>query len=134
MTDIPNDPRIVGVVSSDPAFIMGSNSDLRNGRNVPVALVGRVPVKVSLENGAISVGDPLTSSTRKGYAAKSINSGRIIGYALEDYKDRSRNEKILVLVDARWYQQSPQQVEQVLQQQNSSIRKTDGGGVVITLG
>ncbi len=97
-TNIQNDPNIIGVVSSNPSFIMGYGSELKDTNSVPIALIGRVPVKVSLENGQINVGDPLTSSTKKGYAAKSVNSGRIIGYAMESYNEQSNTEKILVFV------------------------------------
>ena len=83
---------------------MGSYSDLNKGENVPVALLGRVPVKVSLENGEIKAGDALTSSTRKGYAAKAVKSGRIIGYAMEDYKTAANTEKIMVFVQPGWHQ------------------------------
>src|SRR3989338_2424234 len=104
LTDIQNDAKLLGVVSSDPAFIMGSYSDLNKGNNVPVALLGRVPVKVSLENGEIKAGDALTSSARKGYAAKAVKSGRIIGYAMEDYKTAANTEKIMVFVQPGWHQ------------------------------
>lgn len=103
LTNVQNDANIVGVVSTKPAFTMGFGSELKNASSVPVALVGRVPVKASLENGEIKVGDPLTSSARKGYAAKSINSGRIIGYAMEPYRQESKNDKILVFVQPGWY-------------------------------
>ncbi len=97
-TGIQNDPNIIGVVSSNPSFVMGFGSELKDTNSVPIALIGRVPVKVSLESGIINVGDPLTSSNKKGYAAKSVNSGRIIGYAMESYNEKSNTEKILVFV------------------------------------
>ena len=58
------------------------SDDLANSK--PVALVGRVPVKISLENGTIAVGDPLTSaSSTPGMAMKATRAGKILGYALE---------------------------------------------------
>ena len=51
----------------------------------PVALAGRVPVKISLENGDIHRGDYLTSSSIKGYAMKATSGGLIIGRAMEDF-------------------------------------------------
>ncbi|MEK7154302.1 MAG: hypothetical protein AAB792_01975, partial [Patescibacteria group bacterium] len=54
---------------------------------VPVALAGRVPVKVSIENGLISVGDFLTVSSTPGVAMKATKAGRVIGQALEPYSD-----------------------------------------------
>ncbi len=44
-------------------------------------------VKVSLENGAIKRGDALAASSKEGYAMKATQSGRIIGFALEDYDE-----------------------------------------------
>jgi hypothetical protein len=133
LTQKQNDPNIIGVVSSDPAFIMGSTADLTTGRSVPVALIGRVPVKVSMENGPIKVGDPLTSSSRKGYAAKAINSGRIIGYAIEDYEKEKPTDKILVFMQPGWYT-APGYVQQpIVQQQNDYISKINGS-VVIKIG
>jgi hypothetical protein len=52
-----------------------------------LALIGRVPVKVTTENGPIRVGDLLTSSSLPGYAMRCTNAkqceGAIIGKALE---------------------------------------------------
>jgi hypothetical protein len=78
---------IIGVVSSSPGFILGLDEDLTPAlTQYPVALVGRVPVKVSLENGLIKVGDKLTiSSTMPGVAMKATEDGLVIGTALEDF-------------------------------------------------
>lgn len=81
------DSMVVGVISTDPGLVAGWG-DTEGGEVVdtqPVALVGRVPVKVSLENGPIAVGDPLTSASQPGVAMKATKAGRIIGYALEAY-------------------------------------------------
>jgi hypothetical protein len=53
---------------------------------VPIALVGRVPVKVSTENGIIMPGDSLMlSHTLPGVAMKATKSGAIIAQALQGY-------------------------------------------------
>lgn len=70
--------KILGVTSS----FVGQNQSA----TMPVALAGRVPVKASLENGPIAVGDYLTSSaTRPGYAMKALTPGQVIGIALENF-------------------------------------------------
>ncbi|EKD32840.1 MAG: hypothetical protein ACD_76C00135G0001 [uncultured bacterium] len=51
----------------------------------PIALAGRVPVKVNTENGAIQVGDLITSSQTAGVAMKSTKPGAVIGKALEPW-------------------------------------------------
>jgi hypothetical protein len=75
---------IVGVVSTNPAYLM--NSELENG--VAVALRGRVPCKVT---GIIKKGDALVSSTVPGHAtarnkSQPINPLTIIGKALQDFE------------------------------------------------
>lgn len=75
------DDRIAGVVSTRPAFLAGEN---RPG-DVPVALAGRVPTYVSGENGDIVIGDPLTTSSKAGYAMKATEPGPIVGYAMDSF-------------------------------------------------
>lgn len=75
--------KVVGVVSTDPAYLM--NSELENG--VAVALRGRVPCKVV---GPIKRGDALVSSSHPGHAtsrdaSQPINPLTIIGKALQDF-------------------------------------------------
>jgi hypothetical protein len=72
----PYDNRLLGVYSTRPGFLLGWN------QGVPVALTGRVPLKVSAVNGAITAGDPLTSSPIPGYAMKATHPGMVVGYAL----------------------------------------------------
>src|SRR5262249_8053690 len=55
-----------------------------NDHYLPLAIYGYYPAKVTLENGVIHRGDPLTSSSKPGYAMKATGACRIIGYALED--------------------------------------------------
>jgi len=86
------DEHLVGVVSTNPGLVFdegetklaGENDKYITKEKTVVAAVGRVPVKFSLENGAINVGDPLTSSaTEPGKAMKATGAGKIIGIALE---------------------------------------------------
>lgn len=85
------DSLVVGVISTDPGLVAGfgdAEVDTTSGvdnRRKPVALVGRVPVKVNLENGPIKAGDYLTSSSIPGQAMKSTKAGKVIGQALEDF-------------------------------------------------
>ena len=74
------DRRIAGVVSTKPGFVLGWAS----ASQTQVALAGRVPTKVSMTNGEIKIGDPLTTSEYPGYAMKATKPGMILGYALED--------------------------------------------------
>ena len=79
----------IGIVS-DPALAtdfnsIGKSMIAEDNNPVPVALSGRVPVKISLENGPIAVGDPITSSSTPGVGMKATAAGRVIGIALETY-------------------------------------------------
>lgn len=65
-SDQPYDPKIAGVISTDPGFCLG---DSKEGYQ-PLALTGQVPVKVTTENGPIKKGDLLTSSSKPGHAMK----------------------------------------------------------------
>ena len=73
---------VVGVVSTQPAFLMSAALT-----GVPLALSGRVPCKVTLEGGPIRVGDLLTTSSTPGHAMKANEPwrGGIIGTALEAF-------------------------------------------------
>jgi hypothetical protein len=86
---------ILGIVSTSPYQTLGKSvieADAKNPQ--PVALAGRVPVKVSLENGSIEVGDYLTASaTKPGFAMKAIRSGYVIGQALESFSDSDSNKE-----------------------------------------
>jgi hypothetical protein len=76
------DNRVVGVVSGNPGFILGTDED-----QIPIALCGRVPCKVDANFAPIDIGDLLTTSKTKGHAQKVTNgknlSGAVIGKALE---------------------------------------------------
>jgi hypothetical protein len=80
-SNIENDTRVAGVVSSISAFIMGTG--IGDGSSAILALAGRVPVKIV---GTISKGEMLTTSTTPGYACRATNPqlGTIIGKALAD--------------------------------------------------
>ena len=79
-TNIINDTRSAGVVTTDPAYVM--NKD-QKGIAVCIALAGRVPVRVV---GRVKKGDMLTTSATPGYAVKALTPtlGAVIGKALED--------------------------------------------------
>ncbi|MEK6705403.1 MAG: hypothetical protein AABZ06_06405, partial [Bdellovibrionota bacterium] len=88
------DADVAGIISAQPAYLIGQ--EFRDEMQMPVALAGRVPVKISLEAGAIKKGDILVPSTKPGFAMKyneeyllKISSSTspipMVGVALEDY-------------------------------------------------
>jgi len=104
------DDGLLGVVSTKPGIVLGKN--IHTGSNaedykpddgyVVVALTGRVPVKISLENGNIKKGDYLTSSSIPGKAMKATQSGRVIGLALEDASESSNQETVMVFINPHY--------------------------------
>jgi hypothetical protein len=82
-TDKAYDNLVMGVVSTKPGIALSDWKTDASAR--PIALNGRVPVKVNAENGPIAVGDPITSSSTQGVGMKAVKAGRIVGYALEPY-------------------------------------------------
>jgi hypothetical protein len=78
------DSHLMGVISTAPGLILGL-PQTSTGAAVFLALVGRVPVLVSTENGAIHAGDYLTSSSVAGVAMKATKKGMVIGQAMQDF-------------------------------------------------
>ncbi|MES3006035.1 MAG: hypothetical protein V4664_03760, partial [Patescibacteria group bacterium] len=71
------DPQTIGIISTKPGLLLGDESSNFEGKQVYVALSGRVPVKVTTENGDIKAGDLLTSSSMPGVAMKATKAGQI---------------------------------------------------------
>ena len=94
------DTTVAGIVSSteQAGYVAGSRSD--GSSDKPVALVGRVLCKVSAENGAIEIGDLLTTSNTPGYAMKATDkdrmNGTLLGKALQAFD--GEKGQIMVLV------------------------------------
>jgi len=108
---------VLGIISTNPGLTLGDygkesrHAELVSAsvRNVPVALSGRVPVKVSLENGNILRGDYLTLSKKEpGAATKLIGSGQVIGIAMQNYNGS--------MVEPLTKDQNPYQVMTFIQQ------------------
>jgi hypothetical protein len=92
---LAGDP-ILGVFLSDISTTSATSSLL--------ASLGRASVKVSLESGPISIGDPLTVGSEPGVAKRATEPGPIVGYALESFTSTSTissqiKGKILVFVN-----------------------------------
>ena len=105
-TSQPYSPKAIGIISTNPAQIInvgGSDGQL------PIALAGRVPVKVSTENGPIMIGDALTSSSTPGVAMRATRAVAIVGKALESFEGPPSQEategqsKIMAFVNISWY-------------------------------
>ena len=81
LCDVDMCPRVAGVVSTNPAYLM--NSGLEGEHTVELALTGRVLTKV---RGPISKGDLIVSAGEGHARAENIPQvGTVIGKALEDF-------------------------------------------------
>ncbi|HZS04976.1 MAG TPA: hypothetical protein VFD58_09095 [Blastocatellia bacterium] len=104
----PNDRRLAGVYSTRPGLLgADKNGTSRvDADDLPVAIVGIVPTKVSAENGPVRVGDLLTTSSTPGYAMKAspvrvgrvkiYRTGTILGKALEPLRQGKGVIKVLI--------------------------------------
>jgi hypothetical protein len=76
------DDSILGVISTRPGFTLSAED---TEGMLPVALAGRVPVKVSAENGDIAIGDTLVPASLPGFAMKGTLGGTMVGMALQGF-------------------------------------------------
>jgi hypothetical protein len=96
---------VAGIVSNNYHEAATVGYDIREENNpMPVALVGRVPVNVTNENGTIAVGDFITTSSTPGYGMKATEAGRVVGMALGSFDGESG--QVMVQVLNTWYQPS----------------------------
>jgi hypothetical protein len=81
LTTTPYSTAVAGVYSTKPGVLASAHPmqerDLFD--EVPLAIVGIVPCKVSAENGPIRVGDLLVSSSLPGHAMRGTDRKRMVG-------------------------------------------------------
>ncbi|MBT3816753.1 MAG: hypothetical protein HOG08_00215, partial [Candidatus Magasanikbacteria bacterium] len=122
---------VAGVVSTRPTIIVGNG---KTEFTVDMAMIGRVPVKVSNENGAIEHGDLLVTASVSGHAMKydalkddGTNLVGIIGMALESFEGSgvSTTGKIMTLIKSGWVNNRNQTIAE-LEQDVLSIAEQEG--------
>jgi hypothetical protein len=89
---------LLGVVSTQPGLTLGPTGEADNA--YPIALSGRIPVKITDENGPIHVGDLLTSSSKPGYAMRATSAGPIIGRVLNEPEEMTSCDAPLPDIDS----------------------------------
>jgi hypothetical protein len=72
---------VAGIYSTKPGFVgrLTPADAKTSASEVPMAMVGRVPTKVSAENGPIHAGDLLVASSKLGYAMKGTDRDKMLG-------------------------------------------------------
>ena len=88
---------VLGVISTNPGVLLGDATgfDLQT-KLVPVALSGRVPVKVNGEGGPIKAGDRIALSSIHGIGTKATSTGPTIGIALADWDGKSSTVNVFM--------------------------------------
>ena len=97
----------MGVVSTAPGIVIGDTGTNASSTTYAVALSGRVPVRVTNENGNIKIGDYITVSAQfEGYGMKATVTGQVLGRALENFTSSTTGDSdvILVFVQPTYYQ------------------------------
>lgn len=93
---------VAGIYSTQPGVVASQHRvDVELPKNeVPVAVVGIVPCKVTAENGPIASGDLLVTSSTPGHAMKGTDRGKmlgaVVGKALEPLRDGTGVIQVLV--------------------------------------
>lgn len=101
-SDLAYDSKVVGVVAGagnfKPGIIMDKQENSKN--RAPISMLGKVECKADTSNGAIQIGDLLTSSNIPGHAMK-VNDptkaiGAIIGKAMSPLNEKTGMIKMLI--------------------------------------
>lgn len=74
----PYSTAVAGIYSTKPGLI-GRRQATKSDLEIPMAMVGIVPTKVSAENGPIRRGDLLVTSSTAGYAMKGTDRSQMLG-------------------------------------------------------
>jgi len=75
----PYSTMVAGVFSTKPGIEGRRQAGAKSPQEVPMAMVGIVPTKVSAENGPIRRGDLLVTSSTAGYAMRGTDRDRMLG-------------------------------------------------------
>jgi hypothetical protein len=93
---------VAGVITTKPGVLMNASEARQTLDDGPaLALAGRVPVKVSAENGKIQPGDLLVASSTPGHAMRAPNNpaaGTVIGKALGVLERGTGSLEMLVML------------------------------------
>jgi len=102
LSSVPYSTLVAGIYSTKPGVIatLHASEDPKLKDEIPMAIVGIVPCKVSGENGPISRGDLLVTSSTPGYAMRATDvakfSGALVGKALQSLSGGKGKIEVLV--------------------------------------
>lgn len=75
----PYSTSVMGIYSTKPGLVGRRQLTPKNLDEVPMAMMGIVPAKVSAENGPVHPGDLLVTSSIPGYAMKGTDRSKMVG-------------------------------------------------------
>lgn len=78
----PYSTLVSGIYSTKPGVVGRRQTTVKSSDEVPMAMIGIVPTKVTTENGPIHAGDLLVTSSTSGYAMKGSDRNRMLGAVL----------------------------------------------------
>jgi hypothetical protein len=93
---------VAGIYSTKPGIVAGPSLRMSDDLDsqVPLAVIGIVPCKVTAANGSIKRGDLLVSSSEPGYAMKGTDQGRlagaVVGKAMQSLTSGKETIEVLV--------------------------------------
>jgi hypothetical protein len=105
LADEPYSTRVIGIYSTKPGTLSSTHpmDAPEFADEIPVAVVGIVPCKVTAANGAIHRGDLLVSSSLSGYAMKAtdrgLTPGAIVGKAMQELQEGDGVIDVLVTLE-----------------------------------
>src|SRR5258708_4827660 len=81
LSQAPYSTLVAGIYSTQPGVVASTHrvDEALPNNEVPLAVVGIVPCKVTSENGPVVAGDLLVTSSTSGYAMKGTDRGRMLG-------------------------------------------------------
>ncbi len=94
----------IGIVSDNYGDFTSAGHNIKDVDNpMPVALNGRVPVKVASNSASIFPGDYVTTSGEPGKATKATKAGVVIGKAIESWTSGSNKATVMVYVEQGYF-------------------------------
>jgi hypothetical protein len=94
----PYSTSVTGIYSTKPGTVGRRQTTPKSDAEVPMAMVGIVPTKVSAENGPIHRGDLLVTSSQIGYAMKGTDRSRMLGAVIGKALDNLESGKGVIEV------------------------------------
>ncbi|MFA7285699.1 MAG: hypothetical protein WC011_02535 [Candidatus Paceibacterota bacterium] len=95
---------VIGIVSDNFGDFSSTGYNIKPEDNpMPVALVGRLPVKIATSSSDIKAGDYITTSNEIGRGMKANRAGFVIGKALEDWSNVDGKDTVMVFVEQGYY-------------------------------